>query len=188
MPVAFKNAVKKLIHAHVDEVEEKPANERQALDVRIKVKNIEFVPIGQLKPNPRNAKKHPHRQIALLAENYERFGVTQPIVIDENDTIICGHARFEAGQKIGLTHLPVVRLSGLTSVEKRALAIADNKLAELGDWDMDMLSQELSFLFDPVTELDFDPRLIGFETVELDQILGDEHDDDSADPTMSSCL
>jgi DNA modification methylase len=182
MPVAFKNAVKKLIHAHVDEVEEKPANERQALDVRIKVKNIEFVPIGQLKPNPRNAKKHPHRQIALLAENYERFGVTQPIVIDENDTIICGHARFEAGQKIGLTHLPVVRLSGLTSVEKRALAIADNKLAELGDWDMDMLSQELSFLFDPVTELDFDPRLIGFETVELDQILGDEHDDDSADP------
>jgi len=62
------------------------------------------------------------------------------------------------------------------------LAIADNKLAELGDWDMDMLSQELSFLFDPVTELDFDPRLIGFETVELDQILGDEHDDDRADP------
>jgi DNA modification methylase len=182
MPVAFKKAVKKLIHAHVEEVEETAASERPALDVRIKAKNIEFVPIAQLKPNPRNAKKHPHRQIALLAENYERFGVTQPIVIDENDTIICGHARFEAGRKIALAHLPVVRLSGLTSAEKRALAIADNKLAELGDWDMDMLSQELSFLFDAATELDFDPRMVGFETVEIDQILGDEHDDDRADP------
>jgi hypothetical protein len=111
MPVSFKNAVKKLIHAHV--VDEAPANERQELDVRIKATEIECVPIGQLKPNPRNAKKHPSRQIALLVENYEQFGVTQPIVVDEDGTIICGHARFEAAQKAKLNHLPVVRLSDL---------------------------------------------------------------------------
>ncbi len=179
MPVTFGNAMKKIIHAHVvDEVEEVPANERQELDVRIKATKIECVPMGQLKPNPRNAKKHPSRQIALLVENYEQFGVTQPIVVDEVSTIICGHARFEAAQKAKLTHLPVVRLSGLTAAQKRALA----KLAELGEWDMEILSQELSFLFDPETELTFDPRVIGFETVELDQILGGEHDDNNADP------
>src|ERR1700733_2823319 len=170
MPVTFGNAIKKIIHAHVvDEVDEVPANERRQLDVRIKATEIECVPIGQLKPNPRNAKKHPSRQIALLVENYEQFGVTQPIVVDEVSTIICGHARFEAAQKAQLTHLPVVRLSGLTTAQKRALAIADNKLAELGEWDMEILPQELSFFFDPETDLTFDPRVIGFETVELDQ-------------------
>jgi hypothetical protein len=71
MPVTFKNATKKIIHARVeDDVEEKPANERQELDVRIKATKIECVPIGRLKPNRRNAKKHPSRQIALLVENY----------------------------------------------------------------------------------------------------------------------
>ena len=89
MSVTIKKAMKKIIHAHVmDEVEEAPANERQELDVRIKATRIECVPIGQLKPNPRNAKKHPSRQIALLVENFEQFGVTQPIVVDEDDTII----------------------------------------------------------------------------------------------------
>ena len=183
MSVTIKKAMKKIIHAHVmDEAEEAPANERQELDVRIKATRIECVPIGQLKPNPRNAKKHPPRQITLLVENYEQFGVTQPIVVDEDDTIICGHARFEAAQKAKLNHLPAVRLSGLTTAQKRALAIADNKLAELGEWDIEILSQELSFLFDPDTELTFDPRVIGFETVELDQILGDRHEDNRADP------
>lgn len=183
MPVTIKKAMKKIIHAHVmDEAEEASANERQELDVRIKATRIECVPIGQLKPNPRNAKKHPSRQIALLVENFEQFGVTQPIVVDEDGTIICGHARFEAAQKAKLFHLPVVRLSGLTTTQKRALAIADNKLAELGEWDIAVLSQELSFLFDPDTELTFDPRVIGFETVELDQILGNEHEDNRADP------
>jgi ParB-like chromosome segregation protein Spo0J len=139
-----------------------------------KATKIECVPRGRLKPNRRNAKKHPSRQIALLVENYEQFGVTQPIVVDEDDTIICGHACFEAAQKAKLNHLPVVRLSDLSSAQKRALAIADNKLAELGEWDLEILSEELSFLFDPETELSFDPRVIGFETVEIDQILVDE--------------
>jgi hypothetical protein len=102
--------------------------------------------------------------------------------VDEDDTIICGHARFEAAQKAKLNHLPVVRLSDLSSAQKRALAIADNKLAELGEWDLEILSEELSFLFDPETELSFDPRVIGFETVEIDQILVDEPENDRADP------
>jgi hypothetical protein len=182
MPVTFKNAVKKIIHANLDDIEEVPTNEVQGLDERVKATKIEVVSIDRLKPNPRNAKKHPERQIALLVENYEQFGVTQPIVVDENDTIICGHARFEAARRAKLPHLPVVRLSGLSKAQKRALAIADNKLGELGEWDLDILSQELSFLFDPNTELSFDPRAIGFETVEVDQILQGQDEPERADP------
>jgi 16S rRNA G966 N2-methylase RsmD len=179
MPIKF--GLKSIIHAHVDDIDAS-TNAGLNLDARIKATKIELVPIERLKPNPRNAKKHPDRQIALLQDNYEQFGVTQPIVVDEDDAIICGHARFEAARRANLPHLPVVRLAGLSAAQKRALAIADNKLAELGEWDLEVLSQELSFLFDPDTELSFDPRSIGFETVEVDQILLGEDETERADP------
>ena len=180
MPIKF--GLKKIIHAHVDDIEDASANADLNLDARIKATKIEHVSIERLKPNPHNAKKHPDRQIALLQDNYEQFGVTQPIVVDEDDAIICGHARFEAARRANLPHLPVVRLAGLSATQKRALAIADNKLAELGEWDLEILSQELSFLFDPDTELSFDPRSIGFETVEVDQILQERDEPERADP------
>jgi DNA modification methylase len=140
------------------------------------------VPIGDLKPNRSNAKKHPEQQIALLVENYKQFGFTQPILIDEEGVILCGHGRFFAAQKLELAHLPAIRLSNLSPEEKRALAIADNKLAELGEWDLDLLQEELGALFDPESELSFDPDIIGFETVELDQLLQGDPDTGRADP------
>jgi hypothetical protein len=140
------------------------------------------VPIGDLKPNRRNAKKHPDRQIALLAENFEQFGFTQPILIDEEGVILCGHGRYYAARKLELAHLQAIRLSNLSSAEKRALAIADNKLGELGEWDLDLLKGELEILFDTETELSFDPAIIGFETPELDQLLQDDPDTGRADP------
>jgi len=159
MPLTINSLKKKFIH--VDDVEETPAHEFQDLDSRIKATRIECVPIGDLKRNRRNARKHPSTQIALLAENYDEFGVVQPIVVDEDSTVICGHARLEAAEKAKLAHLPVVRLSGLSSAQKRALAIADNKLTELGEWELDVLAEELGFLCDPKTELSFDPRITG---------------------------
>src|SRR4051812_23810534 len=151
MPIRFGS--KKIIHANLDDAEDVSANETLNLDARIKATAIEIVTIDQLKPNPRNVKKHPERQVALLQDNYEQFGVTQPILVDEDGTIICGHARFEAARRANLPHLPVVRLVGLSAAQKRALAIADNKLAELGEWDLEVLSEELRFMFDPDTEL-----------------------------------
>ena len=127
---------------------------------------MEWVPVGDLEPNRRNAKKHPDRQIALIAENYKQFGVTQLIVIDEDGMILCGHARYFAAQKLEITDLPAIRLSHLSPSEKRALALADNKLAELGEWDRNILAEEIEFLFDPNIELSFDPRVIGFDTPE----------------------
>lgn len=154
------------------------------LDARIVPEciEIEIVLIGDLKPNARNAKKHPERQIALLQENFEAFGFTTPLLVDEDNNIIAGHGRYLAAKRSGFEHLPVVRLSHLTPAKKRALAIADNKLAE-SEWDLDILSEELSFLFDDATiDLDFDPQIMGFETVEVDQIIGDDAEVERTDP------
>jgi ParB-like nuclease domain len=182
MPVVRRNTLQKnagsVIHNRTDLHEDV----RDRLNLRVHHTKLECVAIEDLKPNRRNAKKHPERQIALLVENYKLFGVTQPIVIDEDGMILCGHARHLAAMQLGLTHLPAIRLSHLTPVEKRALAIADNKLAALGEWDLDQLQEELEFLFDSETELSFDPYIIGFETPELDQILLDSPDVKRADP------
>jgi DNA modification methylase len=182
MPVVFKNEKKK-IHAVVSDDFDSPEQDvRRRITLQIQNTKLECVPIRGLQPNRRNAKKHPDRQITLLAENYKIFGFTQPIIIDEDDTILCGHARYFAALKLGLTDLPTIRLSHLSAAEKRALAIADNKLAELGEWDLHILPEELSFLFDSKTDLSFDPRLIGFETVEVDQVLIDEPAAERVDP------
>jgi DNA modification methylase len=152
-----------------------PLGPQVPLDARIPIPEcIEIIPISNIQLNPRNAKKHPEKQIALLQENIEKFGFTNPLLVDEDSKLIAGHARHEAARRAGLQELPVIRLTHLTAAQKRALAIADNKITELGEWDLDILSEELAFLFDDASvELDFDPRIIGFDTVEVDQILDD---------------
>src|SRR5689334_18083734 len=96
------------------------------LDRRIKAERIECVAISDLKPNPRNAKKHPDSQIARLQENFDALGFTTPLLVDEKNQILAGHARYYAAQRGGFDRLPVVRLTHLTPAKKRALAIADN--------------------------------------------------------------
>jgi DNA modification methylase len=182
MPVVVKPSSKPIIHAQIlDEANGLPTLE-SALDPRIKARAIEFVAVDQLKPNPRNAKKHPDSQIGLIEENYDEFGVTQPILIDENNMVLAGHARLAAAKRAGIKHLPAVRHSHLSPAQKRALVLSDNKLAELGSWDFGILSEEFEFLSDPNNELSFDPRITGFETVEIDQILDDDNHEERADP------
>jgi DNA methylase/ParB-like nuclease domain len=146
----------------------------RALQEKISRMAIEWVPVDSIKSYPRNAKEHPEHQIALLAENMRRFGVTHPILIDETNTIIGGHARIAAARRLGLKEIPVIRLIGLSPQEKRAVALADNKLAELGRWNPEMLRLELKELTIDTGELTFDYSLTGFDTVELDEILGDD--------------
>jgi hypothetical protein len=146
----------------------------RALQEKISGMAIEWVPIDSVRSNPRNAKVHPEQQIVLLAENMRGFGVTQPILIDETNTILAGHARFAAERRLGLKEVPVIRRSNLSPQEKRALALADNKLAEFGRWNPEMLRLELKELTVDTGELSFDAAIIGFDTVELDEILGDD--------------
>src|SRR5689334_18213622 len=126
-------------------------SDQQCPDQRIKAQRIEMMPIERLIPNPRNAKKHPPKQIAFLCESIKRFGLNQPLVIDRNYKIHCGHARYEAARKIGLSQVPVIKRKDLTDAELKALAIADNKLSELGEWDMEILAEQFQALCEVVS-------------------------------------
>jgi DNA modification methylase len=132
---------------------------------------IERVATESVKSNPRNAKEHPELQIALIAENMRKFGVNHPILIDENDTIIGGHGRIAAARLLKLREIPAIRLANLSPQEKRAVALADNKLAELGRWNTEMLRLELNELTIDAGDLTFDYAITGFDTVEIDQIV-----------------
>lgn len=125
------------------------------------------LPLSSLLPNPGNARRHSPKQIRQIAESITRFGFSNPILVDENNEIIAGHGRWMAAKKLGLDAVPVVRAVGLDDVHKRALRIADNKLAENASWDLEALGKEMNALL----ELDFDLGFTGFDDAELDRLL-----------------
>ncbi len=130
------------------------------------VLRIVYWPINGLITDPRNTRTHSQRQIRQVAESIEQFGFVNPILIDEADRIIAGHARKDAAAQLGLETVPVIRLSHLTEHQKRALAIADNKLPENAGWDEELLAQELKILSE--VEFDFDVTITGFTQAEID--------------------
>ena len=91
---------------------------------------IKQLPIGSLKPYPRNARTHSAKQIAQIAVSITAFGINNPVLIDKDGGIIAGHGRVEAARKLGLATVPCVRLDRLDEAAKRAYILADNKLAE----------------------------------------------------------
>ena len=96
---------------------------------------IKYVPVSVPRPDPRNTRTHSKQQIRQVADSIKAFGFVNPILIDEADRIIAGHARRDAAEQLGLETVPVIRLSHLTEHQKRTLAIADNKLAENAGWN-----------------------------------------------------
>lgn len=126
--------------------------------------NVETVLIASLALNPNNARVHSKKQISQIAAAIDRFGFLVPIVVDEHWVIAAGHGRFEAAKKLGLTHVPIVRAAFLTDADRRAFALAENRLAQLSSWNEDVLARELEQLFDEGFEID----LTGFSTSDLD--------------------
>ena len=122
---------------------------------------IETLQTADLQPYDKNAKKHPAKQVDLLAENIKRFGFTTPVLIDKDNSVIAGHGRLLALEKLGRTEVPCVRMEHLSPSEVKALRLADNKIAEMGEWDMDLAIEELKDLPDDELELTgFDKDLI----------------------------
>ncbi|XYK81790.1 MAG: ParB N-terminal domain-containing protein [Labrenzia sp.] len=126
--------------------------------------NEDLCPIERLAPYKNNARTHSKKQIKQIAESIKRFGFCNPMLVADDDTIIAGHGRVEAAKLIGLTEVPVRKLSHLSEAEVRAYILADNKLAENAGWDRDMLAIEMQGLID----LDFDIEDLGFSTAEID--------------------
>jgi DNA modification methylase len=128
---------------------------------------IEHWPLEHLKPSPVNSRLHSKADVAAVAASMARWGITQPVLADEKGGIISGHCRLLAGQKLGLTTLPVVVARGWTEAEKRAYCIADNQLAARATWDLDVLKRELQFL----DAAGFELPLIGFDDEDLKALL-----------------
>jgi len=131
---------------------------------RINARLIEQIPIDDLKPYPQQARKHSRQQIAKLSRSIARFGIVAPILIDDANVIIAGHAVVDAAKVTGLREVPVLRVGCLSEAEKRALRLALNRLAEDSEWDEARLVTELRFLVDA----EFDLDLTGFEIGEVD--------------------
>jgi DNA modification methylase len=131
--------------------------------------HIEHLPIAELKPNPRNARRHPQKQLHQIAASIQEFGFNSIIVVDEDGIILVGHGRVEAARLAGLATLPVLRLTHLTAQQKVGFALADNKIALNADWDMEQLAllcRELS-----TDDLSFELEVTGFETAEIDLLV-----------------
>jgi hypothetical protein len=119
---------------------------------------IEYVDTKSINPYAKNPKFHADEQIAEIAASIKEFGFTNPILIRDDGTIIAGHGRFKAAQRLGLKTVPAIRLDHLSDAQARALLIVDNKLAENSGWNAELLSLELSQL--KVDGIDMD--LLGF--------------------------
>lgn len=141
---------------------------------------ITYHPSTALKPYTGNARRHSKRQIRQIARSIKTFGFTNPILIDGKGMVIAGHGRLEAAKLIGMETVPTVCLEHMSEAEVRAYVIADNRLAELAEWDQDTLAIELQGLAH--MELDFGLEVIGFETAEIDLIIGGIGEDDEPDP------
>ena len=103
--------------------------------------------IGEIKPYEKNPRKNDNA-VDAVASSISQFGFKNPIVIDGNNVIICGHTRYKAAQKLGLDTVPCVVADDLTDEQIKAYRLADNKVSELAEWDFDLLSEELDDVFD----------------------------------------
>lgn len=141
---------------------------------------IEHLATDALTPYARNSRTHSAQQIEQLAASMLEFGFTNPVLIDEHDTIIAGHGRVMAALQLGLSRVPCIRLAHLTSAQRRAYVIADNKLAEQAGWDAATLARELE---DLAAEA-FNLELLGFSDEQLDGLLGPAANDKRSDPDV----
>lgn len=150
-----------------------------------KTANLQEVAIDLLVPYERNAKKHPDEQIEKLQASIREFGFVSPCLIDKDYNIIAGHGRVMAAKQMGLERVPCVLIEGLTEEQRRAYILADNRLTELGGWDMDAVKIELEDL----ALDDFDITLTGFDFDFADEdteVIDDEYDADKEDiPTRT---
>lgn len=138
---------------------------------------IEYRKVSDLLPYARNARTHSDAQVSQLAASIKEFGFNNPVAVDGEGMILCGHGRVMAAQKLGMTEIPTVCLSHLSDTQKKAYILADNKLALNAGWDNDMLKVELEDL----KFSNFDLDLVGFSTEELDEIMNRDEEPEVED-------
>ena len=130
---------------------------------------VEWRDVAEVTPYARNSRTHSDEQVAQVAASIKEFGWTNPILIDESGTIIAGHGRLMAAQRLGSDRVPTITLGHLTDAQKRAYVIADNKLALNAGWDQELLAIEVEELLGKGFDLD----LTGFGEDEINSLLAE---------------
>ena len=141
----------------------------------LKNATVHQVRIDSIKPYQNNAKIHGPEQVRKIADSIKEFGFLNPILLDNENMILCGHGRLEAAKLLGMEEVPALYADGLTEAQKRAYILADNRLGELADWDTGLISEELKAL----QSEGFDIELTGFD---VDDILFDESMEPDVEP------
>ncbi len=134
---------------------------------------VERWALDRLIPHARNARTHSEDQVAQIAGSIAEFGFINPVLVGDDGVIVAGHGRVLAARKLGLSDAPVIVLAHLTPTQRRALMIADNRIAENAGWDDAMLAAELTALKDE----DVDLALLGFDDADLDRLLAETGDE-----------
>ncbi|WP_418024628.1 site-specific DNA-methyltransferase [Paracoccus sp. TD-10] len=142
---------------------------------------VEYRGLDSLVPYARNARTHSEAQVAEIAGSIREFGFVNPVLIAEDGTLIAGHGRVLAARQLGMETVPTISLTGLSETQRRALVLADNRIALNAGWDEALLALELSDL----KEAGFDLGIMGFEDGELDRLLaGAEAEDETSTPPV----
>ena len=109
---------------------------------------IEYLTLDKLKPYDKNARKHQEADLSTIKASITEFGMSDPIgVWGKDNTIVEGHGRYLACKELGIDNVPVIHLDHLTDEQRRAYALAHNKTAEMSEWDIDLLGEELDDIF-----------------------------------------
>jgi len=132
--------------------------------------NVKYRKVEDLIPYVNNSRKHSDEQVAQISASIKEFGWTNPILIDGTNSIIAGHGRLMAARKLKMDEVPTIELGHLTDTQRKALIIADNKLALNADWDNTLLTIELDDLLKDGFALD----ILGFNQDELAALLEPE--------------
>ena len=142
-----------------------PTSERKA------ARSIVMLPVSEVRPYEKNPRKNAEA-VKYVRASIEKFGFKQPIVVDSNRVIIAGHTRLEAAKSLGMDEVPCIVADDLTEAQAKALRLADNKVAEFSEWEMNLLGGELGELAD-ISDIDMGD--FGFDLSEFDNIgLNDE--------------
>ena len=141
-----------------------------------KTATYELVAIDKLVPYANNARTHTDAQVDQVAASIREFGFLNPIIVSSDYTILCGHCRYQAAKKLGLSVVPCIKEEHLTEAQRKAYILADNRMALNAGWDNDLLRVEL----DELKGFGFDLELTGFDEKELATLFDDEDakDDD----------
>jgi hypothetical protein len=135
--------------------------------------SIQTLAISQIQPDLLNSRKHSAKQISQIANSIIAFGFTNPLLVTEDYELIAGEGRWRAANHLGLTTVPVIIIAGLSPAKRRALSIADNKIAENAIWDRKRLAIVLPELASSLPAEELEVSILGFEPCEIDQLQTD---------------